>query len=240
VKLAYLSARDIEERAEQVLAEYARRSGRPIAHPIPIDRIVDQVFDLPVLWEEIPPSRGKVHPSKLVQPSLGSPARIVLNEALLDSAFRQHPGLERTALAHEAGHAAFHLERSGGQQLGLGFSDPVERPSFESDLGDLTDGLDRALAMRGPVGDDWWREWQAHTFMRFVLMPRRLLLPLLEDGGYCRWIGNGGLYDLRNRFDVTISALVVHLAKLGYARVDDRRVIHDVTAQVSGQRALGL
>ena len=240
MKPAYLSAGDIEEHAEQVLAEYARRSGQPVACPIPIDRIVDRVFDLPVLWEAIPPSRGMIHPSKLVQPSLGSPAHIVLNAALIASAFRDHPGLERTALAHEAGHAAFHLERGGTQQLGLGLSVPAVGAAFASNLGDLTDVFDLALAMRGPVGDDWWREWQAHTFMRFVLMPRRLLLPLLESGGYRRWTGSGGLYDLRDKFDVTITALVVHLAKLRYVRIDDRRVIHDVTSEAGGQHSLGI
>ncbi len=240
MKPDYLSRTDVETRAEQVLSDYGRQKGRAVGIPIPIERIIDQLLDLPVLWESIPMDNGRIVVSKLVQPAPNIPARIVLNEDLRHTKFHEFPGLERTALAHEAGHAVFHLERGRVHQLGLGLSLAGERAPFVSEVEGLTraDCLAEALAARGPVDDAWWREWQAHTFMRFVLMPRRLLLPLLEGDGFLRWHGRGGLYDLRDRLGVTISALTVHLAKLGIAQVDRRGVIHDVRPLARGQRAL--
>lgn len=240
MKLDYLSGADVEAKAEQVLAEYGQRKRRAVELPIPIERIVDQLLDLPVLWDSMPTREGRVFVSKLVQPAPGIPARIVFNEDLRHSKFQECPGLERTALAHEAGHAVFHLERGRAQQLGLGLPVAEERDSFVSDVERFTraDRLTEALAARGPVGDEWWREWQAHTFMRFVLMPQRLLLPLLEGDGFLHWRGPGGLYELRDRLGVTISALTVHLAKLGIARVDERKVIHDLRILAKGQGVL--
>ena len=59
-------------------------------------------------------------------------------------------------------------------------------------------------------------EWQAHTFARFLLMPRSLLAPRLADLDLCHW---PTLYRLRDLCGVTISALRVHLEKLGYLRL---------------------
>lgn len=161
-----------------------------------------------------------------------------MNEDMLDSKFREFPWLERTVLAHEAGHAVFHANRAGTHQLELGLSIPVRELEFVSDADSFSSALSQALAMRGPVEDDWWREWQANTFTRFILMPKGVLLPLLEEHGFLRWHGVGGLYELRDRLGVTISALVVHLSKLGYIRVDNQKRIHDATVRGRGQRVL--
>lgn len=235
MKPAYLSEADIELRADQVLLDYERQTGRQLALPVPIERVIDQILDVPIEWQPIPVSADRVIVSKLIQPSFGVPARIVLNENLLSRHFRDYPGLEQTALGHEAGHAVFHLEPGRIQQLRLDLTIGDESATFASEADSLTTGLAAALAMRGPVGDDWWREWQAHTFMRFVLMPRRLLVPLLADYHFSRW---SDLYRLREQCGITISALVVHLTRLGYIQVDQQHVIHDQTAQGRGQQGL--
>jgi hypothetical protein len=241
MKPEYLSCDDVEARAEQVLVAYERQSRRPLSYPVPIDRVIDQILDIPILWEPIPQKNGREIVSKITQPTLEAPPRIVLNQDLLSTKFAECPGLENTALAHEAGHASFHLDHGRKQQLGLFAAEDDD--AFVSASSALTDGLAEALeahalAARGPIGDDWWREWQAHTFMRFVLMPRRLLLPLIAEGGYRDWRGPNGLYDLRDRFNVTISALVVHLNKLGCIRIDNQGRIHDLSPLTTGQHAL--
>lgn len=243
MKPAYLSSDDIEARAEHLLAEYERRARRPLPYPVPIERIVNRVLDLPVLWAPIPACNGREIVSKITQPTLDSPSHIVLNEDLLPTKFRDCPGLEQTALAHEAGHAVFHIEHGRRQQLGLGLTVAEDDVAFASEAHGLTDGFAEAvergvIAARGPIGDDWWREWQAHTFMRFVLMPQRLLLPVIAEGGYQSWSGRNGLYDLRQRFGVTISTLTVHLEKLRIARVDKEGKIHDLAPLAAGQRSL--
>lgn len=235
MKPPVLSVSQIEQRAEEVLAAYERQTGRLLELPVPIEKIAHRVLDLPVEWEALRPMPGREVVSKLVQPTLGVPARIVLNERLLKTTFRECPGLEQTAIGHEVGHGVFHLENGRQIQMGLGLDTGDE---FTSDESHLTSKLALVLGARGPVGDDQWREWQAHTFMRFVLMPRRLLWPVLEDSNVLSWTGHGGLYSLRERCGVTISALVTHLSKLGYIEVDEGRRIHSKTPSSKGQRSL--
>jgi len=235
MKPPILSETDIEQRALDILAAYEQRTGKTIVLPVPIEKVSLQVLDLPVEYDVLPALPGdRAIVSKLRQPRFGLPATIVLNSDLTETLFSESPGLENTAIAHEAGHGLFHLDRGRVQQLDLGFGTGDD---FVSDAVNLDDPFTEVLGRRGPVGDDWWREWQAHTFMRYVLMPRRLLLPLIAEGGYRSWRGRNGLYELRDRCGVTISALIVHLHKLGIARVDQDRRIHDLASLAQGQYA---
>ena len=237
MKPPILYERDIERRAEEVLTAYEHRTGKPIQPPVPIEKVALQVLDLPLEWDPLPLlAGGRAAVSKLRQPRFGIPATIVLNADLAETMFRECPGLEQTAVGHECGHGAFHLDRGRVHQLDLGFDTEGD---FVSDAASLDNPLDEVIGRRGPVADDWWREWQAHTFMRFVLMPRRLLLPQLAEGGYRNWRGRNGLYDLRDCFGVTISALTVHLAKLRIARVDKEGHIHDLAPLARGQGVFG-
>jgi hypothetical protein len=227
-----LSVADVESHASELLAEYAHRTGKEVRLPVPIERVIDQVLDIPIEWEPLLRRDGHDIASKITEPSYGSPCRIVMNEDYLETKFREHAGLIETAMAHEAGHGRLHIEHGHIHQLALAFPDTS---IFVTRAASLTDGLADALRRRGPVDDAWWREWQAHTFMRFALMPRGLLLAALEETGYRTW---EQLYDLRDRCNVTISALVMHLEKLGVIRVAGRR-IDDVAAQPARQPMLG-
>ncbi|CAN5220896.1 hypothetical protein BH23CHL1_BH23CHL1_16760 [soil metagenome] len=228
MKPPILSVNQIEERADEFLIEYTRITGNPIVLPVPIEKVILQVLDIPVEWEPIPTNETRQIISKFVQPTITTPARIILNENLVTTKLDECPGLENTALAHEAGHAIFHNERSLSQQLALTL--PLPAASLDSDLNVFADRSQFAQALQalGPSGDDWWREWQAHTFMRFVLMPRRLLLPFIEEQGPQGPLTWPFLYRLRERLAVTISALVVHLEKLGIMRIIEGRVIRDL------------
>jgi hypothetical protein len=104
-----LSEREIEARANEVLAQYERESGKPVSAPLPIERVAHRLLGLPVSWVSLPPLPGRCSVSKFAQPELGVPARIILNLDELDGAFAECPGLERTAIGHEAGHGVFHL-----------------------------------------------------------------------------------------------------------------------------------
>jgi hypothetical protein len=238
MKPAFLSEQDIEQRAASVLRQYERQTGTVVQEPVPIDDIVDVTLDVPILWRSIPAVRGSQPAGKFVQPTLGKPACIVLNEDLLDTVFAATPGFEHTTLAHEAGHAVLHREPHRSQQLDLGLVLVEPTREIVSTVSDLEGGLQRAIALRGPAGDDYWREWQAFTFMRYILMPRPLIQSLLIGNRFLNWSGPGSLYDLRDRFGVTISALVMHLSKLGFIEVDEHRRIHDRRASAVGQRSL--
>lgn len=227
-----LSVANVEVYAGELLAEYSHRTGRPVQLPVPIELIIEHALNINIDWEPLLLRDGHDIASKVEEPSYGTPCRIVMNEDYVPTKFQEHAGLIETAMAHEAGHGYLHIDHGQIYQMAFAFPDTSV---FTTRAESLTSDLSEALRQRGPIGDDWWREWQAHTFMRFVLMPRALLLPAMAETGYRTW---DQLYDLRARCTVTISALVVHLEKLGIIRVEGRR-IYDVAAQPSRRLVLG-
>jgi hypothetical protein len=227
-----LSEEDIESHATELLAEYTRRTGEATQLPIPIELIIDHVLDIPIEWEPLLSRDGQEIASKITEPCYGNPCRIVMNEDYLETKFREHPGLIETVMGHEAGHGRLHIEHGNVHQMMLPLT---HNAVFTTKAESLTDCLGEALRRRGPVDDEWWREWQAHTFMRFALMPRKMLLAAMSETGYRTW---PQLYALRERCNVTISALVVHLEKLRIIRVEGGR-IYDAATQPSLQRVLG-
>lgn len=236
LKVPFLSERAIADRAGELLAGYARRTRKPLDLPVPIDKVIDHVLDIPVLWAPIPPQDdGEILVSKITSPAFGRPPIITLNEDLQETLFRTCPGLEQTALAHETGHALFHIDHGHVHQLPLGLKVEVAPAAFVSNAESLMERLRVFLRTSPGANDKWWREWQANTFMRHVLMPRSLLLPLLDERELRTW---PGLYRLRERCQVTISALMVHLEKLDIVRVDDDRRIHLLTAAARDQGSL--
>jgi len=227
-----LSVADVESHASELLAGYEHRTGNSVQLPMPIELIIEHALDIDIAWEPLLLRDGHDIASKIEEPSYGMPCRIVMNEDYVPTKFQEHAGLIETAMAHEAGHCRLHIDHGQIHQMALAFPNTSV---FTTRAESLTNGLSEAVRRRGPVGDDWWREWQAHTFMRFVLMPRALLLPAMAETGYRTW---EQLYDLRARCTVTISALVVHLEKLEIIRIEGRR-IYDVAAQPSRQPVLG-
>ncbi len=93
MKPAFLSEREIEQRAASMLGQYERQTDSVVQAPVPIDQIVDVTLDVPILWESIPAGRGSRPAGKLVQPTLTKPACIVLNEDLLDTVIATPPWL---------------------------------------------------------------------------------------------------------------------------------------------------
>ena len=209
-----LSTAQIEAAAEALLAAYARWRGRSVTLPVPIEHLIEAYLGLPLLYEAIPPDGDRLIVSKISQPVGGQSAEITVNAALLGSLLAAHPGLEQTALAHEVGHHQLHL--ASRRRLPPA-PDRGSAPTFHLPAAVLPGSAAAPERHRARRFDDaWWTEWQAHTFARFLLMPRGLLAPRLADLDLCHW---PTLYRLRDLCGVTISALRVHLEKLGYLRL---------------------
>lgn len=90
---------EIEVIAESTLSDLEKLFGPISKPPIPLDHIIEHVFDLKISWEPIEEPLG--------QTILGGlrPERrqIVLNEKHIDL-FNSKPGLERSTNGHELGH----------------------------------------------------------------------------------------------------------------------------------------
>jgi Zn-dependent peptidase ImmA (M78 family) len=150
---------------------------------------------------------------------------IRLNERRL-AHFEQYPGSYEFTLAHEIGHYQLHL------QGGSAASDEPYLYRFRRS------GPDR-------------REWQAEQFASYLLLPARLLWPALAEINPQHW---PDLYQLRDRFQVSISALCIRLEALGVlvvtpngqlypdmatAIVEQRQVVRRLIGQGQFYRQLG-
>lgn len=205
-----------------MLQVWAHSNHESLELPIPIDRFINEHLDIPVHYAQLDALPGVIPLAMTNQPSKDEPCRITVNESLLDTLFAETLGLERTTLAHEAGHCVFHIDHARSNQLELelpGLSIPEKHITTLATLN--TKSL-QDLRLIVPDEDTWWREWQAHTFMRYILMPHAFVRDVITDISVLNW---PALYRLRDHFDVTISAVVVHLQTLGLIQVVNGQVI---------------
>lgn len=133
---------------------------------------------------------------------------IRLNERRLPY-FEEHPGTYQYTLAHEIGHYQLHVK-----------------------TGDIPPG--QLYVYRHKQSSKDRREWQAERFASYLLMPEYLLFPTLEQVDLHQW---PALYGLRDRFQVSITALTIRLEELGYLQVGSNgRIYSNPTAAFQGQR----
>jgi hypothetical protein len=188
----FISDGELESRASELLRRYTLRWGRALTPPIPVDKVIEQALEIPIVWEPIPDQAGRPVLAKLVIKRSG--LKILVNEDKLDF-FEQHSGVEAYSLAHEAGHFVFH----------------VDKASLQTEL--LADDQQREIVLcRGPVDDEGKRrERQAERFAAFLLMPRDLLQQACASANVYEW---RALYQLRDQFGVSITALTNRLKDL--------------------------
>ncbi len=189
-----------------MLGEYRRKMGRGLLLPLSAEKIGQWVFDLNILWEDIPMLQDSTRLAKL-----DSKNRIILNQ-LAERAFVETPGLHNTTLAHEVGHRVLHVDTARDSQM------------------PLRDFI--CLSQEGKGEPDYPEERQAHMFMAYLLMPYELLRPAIETLGQVSW---RGLYNMANEFDVTISAMRIRLERLGVGYVDANGILHASRAEANGQ-----
>lgn len=197
MKTHYLPPEYIERCAYALIGKYEERYGR-ISPPVPVERIAENVLDLTLEWNAIPESHGEVIFACLDPKQ----KKVVFNERR-----RSHyegGGLYNTVLAHEVGHWVLHVDVA---DLGL-------QPTLPGT------GIDSRFIYR-KTGPNKTIEWQAHKFMGYLTMPHSLLRNYIETEDLCDW---SSLYYLRDKFDVTISALTMRLKSLGLIYVDDKKI----------------
>jgi Zn-dependent peptidase ImmA (M78 family) len=211
MRVNYIAPTEIERRANAVIQEYEKRYGT-IPIPVPIELIAENIVDLVLEWRKIPESTGEVIFAGLAP----AQRKVIFNERRKKD-YDDNGGLYNTVLAHEVGHWSLHVDAA---DLGL--------QSLLPGTGIASQFLLRSTGPTKPI------EWQAHAFMGYLLMPYRLLRNYIETEDLCDW---STLYYLRDKFDVTISALVIRLTKMKLIYVDDKR-IYPSEAVAKGQARL--
>lgn len=201
----------VSGRAAALLARHAARTRRPIALPVPVERIAENVCDLRILWEPIaePPNRT------ILAGLVPSEHLVIFNETrrLL---FDETRFLYHTVLAHEVGHWQLHVDQAA-----------LRHP--------LLPGFDRSFQFVCRRDSNAWVERHAHWFASHLLLPRDVLGPALAGLELPTW---GELYRLRDRYQVTITLLRITMQGLGRGYVDERGRIHRSRREYEGQMRL--
>ena len=210
----FLSDSHLEDMALSLLSRYDRLYGAVTSPPVPVERILEDVLDLSILWDDI-----SEPPRQSILAALDPSSKTVVFNESRRTLITDTPGLYHTVLAHEAGHWEVHVDHG---QL-------AQRP-----LPNL--GLDLSCLYRSSGPGQDLREVQAHKFMGFLLMPSTLLREAVKDVDLLSW---PMLYRLRDRFQVTITALKVRLERLGLLHVTEDGELYSSREEYEGQMLLG-
>lgn len=247
----FYSRKQIESRAEEKLGLYQQRFGVLASPPVPLDQLIENVFDLRISWETIKAEKGEtilgaLRPEK---------RQIVLNEAHL-KLFEEKPGLERSTKGHELGHWDLFTDPAKLNHPDL---PTLERRDYfmnrRSSQGEVevvrllaTDNIAYAEYKKLTAKQDEPFVKSAVDYYASVLaMPRFLLVPTMK-GIHDAWDVWSSiafnyqlkeLYDLARSFDVTITALTVRLEQLNLLYIDSpNRRIYRNKEEFSGQQTL--
>ncbi len=230
------SYRQIEDLANLRLAEYEMKTGRKLNLPTPIDELIEDVYGLKILWEEI-----DEQPGETILGGLSTKEKIiVLNEKHRDL-FRQKPGLERSTKGHEVGHWDLFSPKD---EIELNFATEAEsvfcyRSSsstlLEVVLNSWTDDSSYTAYRELTKNCDEPHVKSAVDYYASCLsMPRDLLLKTTSNYNLFDW---KSLYRFAHDVDVTISALVVRLQQLSLIYVAPNKKIFKSQDQFQGQKS---
>ncbi len=175
--------------AGDVLEKHARRSGRPIALPVPISLIIEDTYGLEVLWDHL----DEPQETKILGALVPRAKRIVLNERHIEM-FGRWVGPERFTLAHELAHWIYDADDPNQPMLDLDLAQG-ERYCYHRE----SPGLDEDLRIR---------EMNANKLASHLLLPEHLV----------RAADDAMLQDLRGtaaRWGVSQQTLRIRLQTLG-------------------------
>jgi Zn-dependent peptidase ImmA (M78 family) len=184
--------------------------------PIPIEEIIDFHFDLSILWEDI----DYLNPDDVVMAAIFPTERkIVMNESQREL-FEEKIGTMNFTFAHELGHWVLHAS----DETQLCFDLTGSQKVFYC----------RSRAKKPAV------EIQADMFAGSLLMPRPFIVTIIqeirESKGSIQWTD---LYPIKDRFNVSISALRVRLEQLNLIYVDKDGTIYASKEESEGQMTFG-
>lgn len=232
---------EIEQIAEQKLAEFAKLLGRPLTPPIPIALMAEKLYKLDILWEPVPEQPGEqIFGGLSPEDSL-----IVLNENRR-KLFEDKPGLERSTVGHEMGHWELYIDKASvGHPMLPGVARPESFMRRSNDKRSIE--IIKAL-IKSEEGREALREINARAdhpdearavnrFAAAISMPRDLIRAEALKIDRTQW---PNLYRLAEKFDVTISALTVRLKQMGMLEIGDDKKLFATRDEAMGQMQLGI
>ncbi|MCY4062337.1 MAG: ImmA/IrrE family metallo-endopeptidase [Chloroflexi bacterium] len=181
----FMADDEIEDRANKLLRKYEAQHGPIHDPPVPVEFIAEDTLGFEVKLTELDDANTVAY----IAPDQ---RQICVNE--LQSEYLNNVGQEFT-IAHEIGHWVL--------------------DHFAEDRTKTLAGLDnqptRFLHRGKPDGQYKRHEIQAEHFASCLLMPKKLILPLVTEFDVFQW---RNLYDLQAQFHVSITAMTKRLQKL--------------------------
>lgn len=239
--MKFLRNEHIESLAEKRLLELERAMSRPLSLPIPIDLLGEQILGLQFLWDSIDELEGEL----ILGAIMPTERLIVLNERR-KSMFDEKPGLERSTKGHEMGHWDLFIDKGTLRHPELFDTDKFNSPiAYRSSprgevailkmLHTTAEGQEflRKMNARADAPDE---ARAVNRYAAAISMPRAMLREEAQRIDRTKW---SDLYKLREKFDVTISALVVRMQQLDLLFVRNGQPFESRDAAV-GQLTLGL
>ena len=234
----------IEKKAEGRIGEYQELFGMISKPPIPIDDIIEHIFDLKISWEAI-----MCQPGERVFGALRPETRQIIlneNEVVL---FTEKPGLE-------LGHWDLFTEHSTlGHPSFLDF-DPAKHfvtrstPQGEVEIIKMLmlDSELYELYKRSQQGKDSpFVKTSVDYYASIMSMPRFLLIPYIKaiHDNWDSWSSKPfnyqlkDLYELADIFEVTITAFQVRLEQLNLLYIPkDEKMVYRNRDEYNGQMSL--
>ena len=204
----YMSEPAIEAKAEELLRRYGARVGPIEAPPVPIEFIVTEFLGFETRIENL----DEPNTVAFIEPNL---KMICLNEQKSDYLNRIGPEF---TWAHEIGHLELGHFEDDGRQLSLAIVDD-----------------DTRILHREPTGGRRPRhEIQADFFAGCLLMPKRLLL---REAKKLDLLDSSDIYLLKDRFNVSLTAMKIRLETLGLVYFDNDMIYRD-RLEAEGNRRL--
>lgn len=232
----YKNDSDIEAAANALLDRYHKEIEAISEPPVPVEAIADFLLELHLDWGPIEDEDGAP-----VLAYINAQTRAIRLNERRRAHFESFPGLYEFTLGHEIGHERMHVIADGSVQLEMpldfaGAISPARATTLERAVSmEARRGVGREYLCRETGGAKDMRELQADIFAGYLLMPARLLGPALERVDLRSW---RSLYQVRDRFHVSISALTVRLKRLGLLYIDSGGKLRESEAEANGQMRL--
>lgn len=251
MKHRFYSKQQIEARTDERLAAYERQFTTISRPPVPLEQVIENVFDLYISWERIQAENGETILGAL-RPLT---RQIVLNEEHR-SLFEAKPGLEWFMLGHELGHWDLFTDHATLNHPSLPGFDPQHYFAQRSSTKGEVEIIRLLVADAGALKE--FQRLMAKQDVPFVKtavdyysgalsMPRRLMVPRMK-GIHDVWDRFARqsfksqlfeLYEIAAEFGVTITALQVRLEQLDLLCIDStKRKIFRNRAERDGQLSM--
>lgn len=201
----------IEAKAQARLEAYESQYGRIASLPIPVHHLVEAHLNIRIDWDHISESEDES-----ILAYINPSTRTIRMNAGRRQYFDRFFGTEAFTLGHEVGHWDLHVVKADGVQLPLFDADHV-----------------KPFVCRGDPSRRL--EWQANRYSAALTMPSRMIRRCTERVDLCSW---PNLYDLKDRFQVTISALTIRLEELGLVYRSPDGDLYANREAYHGQKAL--